>query len=306
MLEPRRDSIPEERQVQTAKGNPILKKDKEGDGWTLLRDGIPADTTEWNKTLNALVDLRATEFVATDGKVTLRSLGLSPASITVTITKLSDSAKVRLLVGKVKDKVYAKREDKDTVYEVPADITGKLERPDAEYHSKALAAFSRYDLHRIKLQREKDPLEIERSADGWAFVGDKASHVDKIKVDDVVAKLQDTKIVDYQPKAAKLKPENTALVVSLFEKKDGKEMEKVVLRFSKPKAKKLQVERQGLDAPFSIAEADFRLIDVPRERLLKVEAKPVEPPAGAKDSKAAPAPGKAPATGAAPSPSKAG
>ena len=169
--------------LQVPKNEIILKKDDVKDEWTLAREGIPVDNAEWNKTLNPILELRATDFPAIEGK-TLKDFSLSPAKDKIVVVRMKDKTKISLLLGAVKAKdkthVYAKREDKDTVYEVDPSILTKIERPATDYRSKQIAKFDRFGVVRVRLDHPdtKQNVEIVREGAGWQFPSDAKTKID--------------------------------------------------------------------------------------------------------------------------------
>ena len=54
--------------------------------------------------------------------------------------------------GKDSEKVYLKRADKETVFEVDKDVLAKAERSAEVYRSLQLTKFNRYDVNKVKLE----------------------------------------------------------------------------------------------------------------------------------------------------------
>ncbi len=266
-------------EIKGPKEAPLFKKDADKEQWSLSREGIPADGNEWTKTLNAILDLKGTDFPDQTKKPA--AYGLAPPLYKISLTRSTNNEHLGLLVGKTKEgKFFVKREDKDTIYEITKEFLDKLERPTSAYWNRALSHFNRYELSRIRFERAQDPLELVRAQpEGWGIKGDEKAPIDPVKIDDLVTRFQDVKIQSFLPeKAAKLTPAKTALTVRLSEGKADKEKEKVVLRFSKPVAKKVTAEREGLAVGFVISEDDFKKINVAKQAVLKDEkAKSNEP-----------------------------
>ncbi len=271
----------------------ILKKDPKKDEWTLSRENMPADGTEWNKTLNAVLDVRAAEFPSYEGK-SLSTFGLEKPVRRITITK-TDKTKLSLALGRVVSKengkefqkVYLKREDKPTIYQVEKEVLDKASRSPDIYRSLLVAKFNRYDVSRIKLERANEPLELAKEAGKWTFAGDAATNLDATKVDGLLTKLQDLKLEKYlSEQTPKLTAASTDLTLRIFEKKEeavkadpkqssvkdeGKEV--AVLKFGKPKSKLVTVERSDLAVPFLIKESDYQNLNLKKAHLMKMDAK---------------------------------
>jgi hypothetical protein len=241
-----------------------MKKDDK-DSWTIARDNMLADNNEWNKTLNAIVDLKATDFVSEDG-TDAKKYGLASPTVKISITRSKDKSRVTLNLGKAGDKVYAQRADKPTIYEVPKDILDKVQRPGSAYRNMQLAAFNRFDVTRVKLERGKDVVELLKDAGNWTLPTEPKVKLENAKVDSLLTSLQDIKIVKYTSG----EPAVDALTIRLFEKKekDKGETERVVLTFGKPKNKEVLAKRGGTPSAFTIKEEDFHKLDLRKEAFL--------------------------------------
>jgi hypothetical protein len=187
--------------------------------------------------------------------------------------------------------VYARRQDKPTIYEVDRGILDKLEKPAASYRNMQLAIFNRFDVVRVKLVRGNDTVELLKDNGNWRLPTDPKQKIDNGKVEGFLTNLQDTKIAEF----AKAKVASPELTIRLFEKnpKEKGEVEKVALSFGKLKTKKVPVERAGLNLPFTIKEDDFRKIDLGRDAFFakpekkedkKAEKSEIKNPGAAKKS----------------------
>lgn len=253
----------------------LLKKD-EKDNWMLAREGIPADANEWNKTLNALLDAKAIAFAA-DKETDLTKFGLKNPSVRVVVTKTKDKERVGLSLGESSDKlVYAKLDNKVTVFKVERDVLVKAMRPAKEYRSMKLAAFNRFDIARVKLERGKEILELFKEGQNvWKLATDPVVEADFARVDAFLSKLQETKILDYNPKE-KAGALSGQLTVRMFEKKDEKETEAMVLTFAAGANKRVSVERAGASVPFWISADDYARINLAKPDFLKPPSKAPE------------------------------
>lgn len=258
-------------EMHTPKGEILLKNEK--DVWSLSRENLPADVTETNKLLNAIVDMKAIDFASNDGK-DLGKFNLSSPPIKITLTKAKENTKFSVSIGKVGDKVYVKRDDRKTVYVVDKENFDKINKGPADIRSFEVANFNRFDVKRIKLERGKDSLDLTKEKEGWKIATEPTVKLDDAKVDSILAKLQEARIAKYLGEKDKKLVGDPKLVVRLFEKKekDPAETEKVTLKFGSRQNKQVAVERNGLDLPFLIKEDDFKKLDVGRNDLLKAAA----------------------------------
>lgn len=267
----------------------VVAKDPQKDEWTLARENIPVELAEWNKTLNGVLDLRATDFPNLTSP-SLAPFGLEKPVRVVNFTK-TDKSKLSIAFGRAKvkkdgkdvDKVFAKRSDKPTVFEVDKEVLTKVEHSSDVYRSLSLTKFNRFDTQRLKLERGGDVVEFFKDNGKWAFAGDTAP-VDPAKVDGLLTKLQDIKLDKYMTEhTPKMKEADLALTMRIFEKKTtpasdpkapappAKEVEVAVLKFGKVKNKFVTVERSDLAIPFLIREADFKGLDLKKADLVQPE-----------------------------------
>jgi hypothetical protein len=253
-----------------AKGDSFVLKKDEQERWLLAREGLPAADNEVNKTLNSLVEANATAFAAEKAATGLAQFGLAPAAVTVTFKKKDGQS--LLLLGKAKDKFYAKRGDKDVVFEVPKDIFERAARPAKDYRDLKIAHFNRFDTKRIKIEHGTEAYELVKENTQWKIASDPNAKIDTAKVEDYLSRLQDSKLGTYLKPAQK--PKGTDLIIHVFEKKgSAEEAESVTLRFTKTGTTAVG-ERKGLDAPFTVDEAEFKKINAFKQEFLASEKKP--------------------------------
>lgn len=263
-----------EMEIQLPKENVVLKKDDKNN-WILSRENLPADTNETNKSLSAVSDMRA-QAITTDKATSLSEFGLSSPAVKLTLSK-KDNTHFGLVIGKGtgknKDKYFAKREDKPTVYEIAKTSAEPLERASAGYKNMNLAHFDRFEVKHIKLERGNSSLEMVKGDSGWAFPGEATTKIDTAQVDSFLTKLQDTKISKYLGVKDSPRLKDPKLVVRLFEKKDKDEKESLLLTFTSAQNKEVLVQRKGLDPLFAIKEEDFIKLNAPKASFLQQEKK---------------------------------
>ncbi len=263
-------------EIQAGKENIVMSRptaDKEE--WDLAREHIPADTTEWNKTLNGLLEVKATEFAAENEK-NLAKFGLSSPSARIQL-KGKDNKKLGIRIGKTKDKTYLVRDDRPIVYEVDKDILAKVETKAEKYRSMRLANFNRFDVKRIKLERGKETIELlKEDKTGWTFPTEPNTKINPSRVDTLLTQLQDIKISRYlAPSSPKVAA--SQLTIRLFEKKEEKEKEQVNLLFGKAQGKLIPANRSDLDLSFLLSEDDFKKLNLQSKDFIKTEDKKEEP-----------------------------
>lgn len=264
-------------EIQNKKENIVLNKpNPEKEEWTLAREHIPADTTEWNKTLNALLEVKATDFASETTK-DLGKYGLASPIARVQLTKGKENKKLVLRLGKVGEKYYLTRDDRTIVYEVDKDLLAKLDTKSEQYRSQRLANFNRFDVKRIKLERGKDIVELlKEEKTGWSLPAEPAAKVNPTKVDSLLTQLQDIKLTRYLAQGAP-KVTSPVLTIRVFEKKGNEEKEQVSLLFGKAQGKLIPTTRSDLDLTFLIKEEDLTKLNLSAKDFHQVEPKKEEP-----------------------------
>lgn len=256
-----------EMEVRTGAESFVLQRADGSEKWSLARERLPASDTEVNKTLNTVLDMRATAF-AHDKATDLAKWGLAPAAVTLTFKKADGQSLVSF--GKVKDKYYTKRGDTAVVYEIPKDVFEKVVRPAKEYRDLKVASFNRFDVKRLKIEHGPESYELVKETADWKLANDPNARIDTAKVDDYLSRLQDAKVSGYV--GADRKPKAPDLVIHLFEKKGEKESETVTLKLAKPAGKQPAAgSREGLDSAFTLDEPEFKKLNAFKQEFLANE-----------------------------------
>ncbi len=260
-----------ELEIQNPKGGVVLKKN--GDKWLLAREGLPASENEVSKTLNALVDLRATGFAAEKpDAATLAKYGLDNPAIRATF-KVKD-AQALLLLGQAKDKYYAKRGDKGVIFEIPKEAFDKAARASQDYRDMKLAQFNRFNVNRIKVEHGPQSYELVKEAEKWTIGSDPTAKADTQKIEDYLSRLQDVKVKEYLKSSDK--PPAPDLIVHVFEKSGSNpESETLTLKVGKPNGSKATGQRNGLERPFVLDLPDYKKINAFKQEFIASD-KPAE------------------------------
>lgn len=262
-------------EIQAGKESIVAKKDEKSN-WQLLREGMPADAAEWNKTLNAVLDAKAKEFLdAADPK----AYGLKPPAVTVTVTKI-DKSKVTATFGETKDKAYAMTGDKKVIFEVDKELLKKLKQPGSTYVDKHVAQFNRFDASRVRITKGTEGFELVKDPkkSEWSFSdqanmpADKRTTLDKPKIDTLLTNLQDMKADKFLKGGEAV--EDPSLKIEIWETTSTAEP-KVVLNL-KSEGKTVLGQRNGVNVPFALSAADYKKIDVGKKDFEK-EKKETEP-----------------------------
>jgi Domain of unknown function (DUF4340) len=264
-------------EIHNAKENIILSRSSSDgrESWNLSRENIPAEITEWNKTLTPLIELKASKVVAEKAE-DLASFGLNKPIAKITFTQTNKSRQV-VLFGKTKTGLFSKREDLDPIFEVDQTLEDKINTKAVQYRNKHLAQFDRYEVSKIKLERGQETLEISKGDNSvWSFPNEANAKIDSTQIDGLLTKLQDTQLSQYLTQTEKKLVGTPVLKISLFAKKDKQDQPVLNLSFGQPNGKQLKVERTGLPFLFEISKEDFDKLNISKQSLLKVEEKPQE------------------------------
>ena len=267
-------------EIQTPRENIVLKKDDK-DNWSLARDNLPAESNEWTKTLNSILDAKATEFPSENAK-DLGVYGLVKPEVKAWVKSQKAQARTGIWLGRVKGKdkehVYVKREDNTVIFEVDKDVLTKASLPSTTYQNLRLANFARFDVKRIKLERPKNPIELLKEGTNWTLPGNPKVKIDSAKVDVLLAALQDIKVARFLPSSQKSGITQPELTVRLFEAKDKetKETEKVSLKFGARKGKEIFGERSDVTSAFALKLEDFARFNLEQKALEASEDKKPE------------------------------
>ncbi len=261
-------------EIESTKESLVLSKDlaSNKDNWSLSRENIPADSLEWSKTLTSLIELKATKVVSETAD-RLAELGLSKPLAKITFN-LTNQKKQILLLGKSKDSLFAKREGLDTLFEVDKTLEEKVLTPSSQYRDKHLAKFDRYSISKIKLETQKESLELKKtSGDQWKLAADENSLIDSNQIDSLLTRLQDIQLTKYLSDKVKSSSSKPDIKISLFEKLDNTEKEVIQLVLSKGPQNSVKGTRNGLPLSFEISKDDFEKLNFSKQTFLKQEDK---------------------------------
>ena len=247
----------------------FIVKATEGDKWLLTREGLPAAELEVNKTLNSVLDMQASAFASETG-TDLGKWGLAPAGVVMSFKKKDGQTEV--LLGKVKDKFYAKRSDKSIVYQIPKEAFDRASRPSKEYRDLKLAAFNRFDIKKIRIEHGPQNFELTKDNTQWKLTSATAEQIDNEKVDEYLSGLQDMKVSGFLNSTQK--PKASEVSIHLFEKKGDQEKEVVTLSLTKPSGKNSVGMRTGLDRPFTVGETEFKKANAFKQQFLSTATPP--------------------------------
>lgn len=281
----KRDEV-DEIELQVGKDNIVLTKG-EKDAWTLARENLPADSNEVSKTLNGLVDLKA-QGILSDSPSNLSEYGLTQPLVKATLRRAKDKKKFQVIIGKGtnknKDKYYARKEDRLTVYEIVKTSVDPLERPAGIYRDMKLANFNRFNAQEIKFEKGEASFDLQKNELAWNFPADKAIQLDPGQVDAFLTKLQDSRLVRYTNQKTHPSLKEPKLVLRVIEKKDNQNVETVLLTFGTPANKEVLVKKKDLDQLVAIKEEDFLKLNAPKTAFIKEEKKAEETKDPAKKS----------------------
>lgn len=245
------------------------------DNWTLSRENIPADSVEWGKTLTPLIELKAMK-VAAEKTDNLAQFGLNIPLAKITFKK-NDKSRQVLILGKTKTALFAKRDEMDPIFEVDKSLEEKISTKATQYRNKHIAQFDRYTVSKIKLEKGKDSLELNKETNSnWVLNSDPAIKLDTALVDNFLTKLQDITLTQYLNTHSQTPLENPNLKISLFEKKEQGVTEVLNLGFALDSKNQVKGQRKGLPLLFEISKENFDKLNISKQSLIKTEEKTKE------------------------------
>jgi len=251
-------------EINTPKENIVFKKEK-NDTWLLAKTNIPVDSTKWNNTFNAIMDLKATNFI--DGKEkNLASFGLLNPFAKIYISDTKKKKKEVLLLGKTKEKYYAKASEKKVIYEINKDLFDKILKPSTDYQSKKIARFDRFSVKKIKLERSNEPLMFEKKNSDWIIPTEPNLKINPSKVEDFLTALQDTKVDKFLNYDKEIK--SSDLIIQLFEK--DKEIFTISL---KQDGQKYLGKNSNYPVSFLLSKTEFEKLNAPKNKFVEKEEK---------------------------------
>ncbi|MCB0403986.1 MAG: DUF4340 domain-containing protein, partial [Bdellovibrionales bacterium] len=166
-----------------------------------------------------------------------------------------------LRLGKVGKDVYAMRSGKETIYLVDSKVLETLQRPAKEYRNRSLAEFNRFNIKRIRFDRNGKILDLVKKENKWGIADQPDKEIDTHKVEALIAKVQDTKVTRYAtsqtPNTGLSKP---GLTLQLSD--DDGEKVNVLLKFGAAQGDQIFVAREKLPVPFLIKLSDYKEINL--------------------------------------------
>jgi hypothetical protein len=274
-------------EIHSPAGEVIVKHLLPDDKWLLARQDLPADENEWNKSLNAILEMRATGF-ASEKATDLSKFGLSKPTITAQFTKAGTGERLTFSIGRVKEKNYVKRSDRDTIYEVAKEGLDLLARSALVLADLNVARFNRFQAKRIRIEHpgsigsgaKRESVELVKAGPDWRIESDPVFRVSPEKVDAFLTSLQDLKLTDFVP--ASKAPAAMKLVVIEEKTKDGKpfEFESVGLNIANLDGSFVLGSRSGLNKSFKIKLTDFRTINLGKGDFAEVQKEAKAPDKG--------------------------
>ncbi|NDG26181.1 MAG: DUF4340 domain-containing protein [Proteobacteria bacterium] len=255
-------------EIHNPTGSFLVNKEPSGK-WFLAREGTPVDPNKWGKVLSSLTELRATSVESETGD-SLKTFGLHQPVIKLFFTTEKGQQKFVLFLSTLKDKTYAKREDKALVYQVDKAILTELLKPANELRDPHPIAFNRFNVVRIKITRsDKAPVEIKKDGIAWGFTDPANSErVDTSLVEKFLTRLQDVQIARHLgPKTQP--PRTPSLSIELFELKDNQEVSAGRLDFGKLAKGEITGTSSFAPLAWTLKDADFKEINLERKDFLE-------------------------------------
>jgi hypothetical protein len=215
-----------------------------------------ADKTAIDDILDALKNLKVKVFEA-DGITNLSPYGLDKPRIEATVVPGENKTQKTLLVGKDvpgTDRVYAKRQDSDSVFSVNKDIIARLTKEVYDLRDKTVIDFQRADVNKLELKRGESTIVCVKDNLGeWRIMQPAEYKADKDTINNLLFELDSLKAQKFvSDKPASLAPyglDNPQNIVTLYE--SGKAEPKLLL-LGKKQEDSVYVKTKDADTVFLV------------------------------------------------------
>lgn len=182
----------QEIEIQNATGHYILKF-SEKKQWLLARDGSNVNSQAWSKTLNALLDAKATAVVSEQADS--KKYGLDRPQVKVWISAGTEGARHQVWLSQTGGKTFAKREDKPFIYEVNPGLLKELSQSAEAFKDMHIVSFNRFAVQKIKIKKGEAVTEFIKDGAGWKLANGKPEEkVDAGKVEAMLTQIQDAQL----------------------------------------------------------------------------------------------------------------
>jgi len=258
-------------EIHNATGQIIVARNSD-DKWILGRDGSPVDTAEWGKTLNALIELKATNVVSEKAELALYRL--DKPSVKTWLSEGPEKPKLGLFFSEAQGKAFAKRDDKPLIYEIDKNVLRELSKGAATLKDLHLVNFNRFAINRIKFSRGTNTLELTKNGPVWAFTDTKTDRtLDPGKVEKFLTQLQDSKVKLF---TASQKEKTPYLTIELFEKKDEKDISVAKVEFFQQKSGDVLGASDHLNGSWLISPEGFKQLNLTQDDFLETPSQKVD------------------------------
>jgi hypothetical protein len=258
-------------EIHNSHGQTIVNRNS-NDKWILGREGSPVDTAEWGKTLNTLVDLRATNVVSE--KADLAAYRLDKPSVKTWLSEGPEKPKLGIFFAQVQEKVFAKRDDKPLIYEVDKNALKELSKSASVLRDLHLVNFNRFAISRIKFSRGNNALEFKKEGPVWSFSDAQTERkLDPGKVEKFLTQLQDSKVLKFNENK---KEKNPGLIIELFEKQAEKDVSVARVEFFPQKSGEVLGASNHLNGSWVLSQEGFKQLNLTQDDFLETPSQKVE------------------------------
>ncbi|NBV50541.1 DUF4340 domain-containing protein [bacterium] len=182
----------QEIEIQNSTGHYILKF-SEKKQWLLARDGSPVNSQAWSKTLNALLDAKATAVVSEQADS--KKYGLDRPQVKVWISTGAEGVRHQVWFSQVASRTFAKREDKPFIYEINSGLLKELSQSAEAFRDTHIVSFNRFAVQKIKIKKGEVVTEFVKDGAAWKLANGKPEEkVDASKVEAMLTQIQDAQL----------------------------------------------------------------------------------------------------------------
>jgi len=174
-----------------AGGRNVMTFERGDDLWSMTSPvSAPVRDDQMNKLALSLGSLKAESVAAESGQVS--AFGLLDPAATVAIT--TETQEFELAVTEHDGKFYARRMDRETVYEVTKALYDELF---AEYRTPDVLDFDPKDVRKLSIRRGGETQAYIRSGEKWTLEAEPDLPLDSVRLDKVLADAKELKTDRY-------------------------------------------------------------------------------------------------------------
>jgi len=174
----------------------LFLKNAEGK-WMLGRASFPVDSSRWLQLENRVFGLKAKAIYSESSDPKTLALFQAPRVI-LKLKETPEGKKELLSISQLENKVLAKVEGRNPIYEIDPEVLKELTQPEENYRDKHLLSFDKSKVVRIKISHQGKKFDLAKEKDRWRFEPDsKELVVDPEKVESFLSNIKELKAEEF-------------------------------------------------------------------------------------------------------------